>query len=107
MASTVLGCLEDIEENGCRGFVVGDLGVFAVRRGGEVYVYRNCCPHARLPLNWLPDRFLDLSKTYLQCSAHGALFEITSGRCVAGPCVGQFLTALTAQVIDGKIQLDR
>jgi len=30
----------------------------------------------------------------LICSTHGALYEPLSGRCTAGPCVGDHLTAL-------------
>jgi len=30
----------------------------------------------------------------LICSTHGALYEPISGRCTAGPCVGDRLTAL-------------
>jgi len=55
------------------------------------------CPHRGVPLEWQPDQFLDPSASLIQCATHGALFLIESGECVAGPCAGQFLTALDSR----------
>ena len=68
--------------------------LFAVRKDGQVFAYRNRCPHRGIPLEWLPDQFLDHSASLIQCATHGALFLIDSGECVAGPCAGQALEAL-------------
>lgn len=88
-------CLpNDLGEGHSRGFTVDDTSVFAVRRAGRVYLYRNRCPHRGIPLNWEPDQFLDSSASLIACSRHGALFLIESGECVAGPCEGDQLTAL-------------
>lgn len=107
MASASLGPLGDIPESGGRGFsLAGGLNVFAVRRGDEVRVYLNRCPHAHLPLNWAPDRFLDRSKRYIQCSAHGALFEIATGHCIAGPCAGASLTAIAHRLAAGDVHIE-
>ncbi|MGK2913046.1 MAG: Rieske (2Fe-2S) protein [Porticoccaceae bacterium] len=102
-----LGALNDIPENGCRSFdLTTELLVFVVRKDGVPYIYRNRCPHARLPLNWAPDRFLDRSGCYVQCSVHGALFDIPTGRCIAGPCTGESLTPIEYDLIDGSIHID-
>ncbi|MFZ5653705.1 MAG: Rieske (2Fe-2S) protein [Pseudomonadota bacterium] len=78
-------------------------GLFAVRTADGVRVYRNRCPHAGFELNWLPDRFLDRSGTFIQCQTHGALFEIESGRCVAGPCPGSSLEPVAVVERDGAL----
>ncbi|MHA6495456.1 Rieske (2Fe-2S) protein [Pseudomonas borbori] len=86
---------DELAEGQSRGFVMGDEKLFAVRKDGQVYVYRNRCPHRGISLEWLPDQFLDASASLIQCSTHGALFLIDSGECVAGPCAGQSLEALS------------
>jgi nitrite reductase/ring-hydroxylating ferredoxin subunit len=101
-----LCAIGDIPPDGTLGF--GDGGtdsVFAVRRGEAVYVYRNRCPHAGAPLNWMPHRFLDRSRNHIICSAHGALFDIDSGVCVAGPCPGQSLSAVAFETRGDAIWL--
>jgi nitrite reductase/ring-hydroxylating ferredoxin subunit len=84
----------ELAEGQSRGFVIEDEKLFAVRKDGQVFVYRNRCPHKGISLEWLPDQFLDPSACLIQCATHGALFLIDSGECVAGPCAGQSLEAL-------------
>ena len=87
-------CLpEALLEGTGRGFEHNGLRLLAVRREGQVYVYKNRCPHRGVPLEWQPDQFLDPSASLIQCATHAALFLIESGECVAGPCAGQSLTA--------------
>ena len=50
--------------------------------------YVNHCPHAGYPLNWNPDQFLAPELAVIRCVMHGALFEIETGDCFAGPCAG-------------------
>ena len=85
---------DQLGEGHSRGFSVDDSAVFAVRRAGRVYLYRNRCPHRGIALNWEPDQFLDSSASLITCGRHGALFLIESGECVAGPCAGEHLSAL-------------
>lgn len=87
----------DLPESQSRGFEVDGLKLMAVRRAGQVFVYQNRCPHRGVPLEWEPDRFLDDSHSLIQCATHGALFLIESGECVAGPCAGQSLGAITCR----------
>jgi nitrite reductase/ring-hydroxylating ferredoxin subunit len=84
-----------VAEGKSRGFESGGLQLLAVRRAGQVYVYQNRCPHRRVPLEWHPDQFLDTSASLIQCATHGALFLIESGECIAGPCEGKSLNAIT------------
>lgn len=102
--ATRLCALEDIADGDSKGFGDGTASsLFAVRQGDEVYVYRNRCPHAGAPLNWMPDRFLNRDQSLIICTAHGALFQIHSGHCIAGPCSGQYLTAIASEVRDGVV----
>lgn len=79
--------------------------VFVVRKEQSFYVYENACPHTGGPLDWMPNRFLSLDKTHIQCSTHHALFAIESGYCVAGPCAGQYLKSVHVVVRDGNVYL--
>ncbi|MDE1164473.1 MAG: Rieske (2Fe-2S) protein [Pseudomonas sp.] len=83
-----------LSEAQSRGFEVAGANIFVVRREGQVYAYRNRCPHRGITLEWAPDAFLDASASLIQCAHHGALFLIESGDCVAGPCEGQALESL-------------
>ncbi|UEM21117.1 Rieske 2Fe-2S domain-containing protein [Skermanella mucosa] len=87
------------------GAAVGSapLDILVVRRGDGVVGYVNSCPHARSPLDWTPDRFMSLDGRHIQCATHGALFEIGTGLCVSGPCLGSFLTPVGVTVRDGRV----
>ena len=88
---------QQLIEGQSRGFLLDGINLLAVRRDGQVYAYRNRCPHRGVPLEWQPDQFLDHSQSMIQCATHGALFLIESGECVAGPCAGQSLQALACR----------
>lgn len=106
-AGTVLCRLSDIADPGGRGFTFGpiaqQLSLFVVRQGERAFAYVNDCPHARSPLDWVPDQFLDPTRTYIQCATHGAKFRITDGYCVSGPCTGDALTPISITIRDGKV----
>ena len=96
--------LEDIPDGEAREFGEPSAeGLFAVRQGETVHVYRNCCPHAGTPLNWMPDRFLTRDKSEIICSTHGARFEIATGECTDGPCPGEYLTRIPCVVSGGEV----
>lgn len=99
--------LHDIANGGSKGFEVEGRSLFAVRRQQSVHLYLNRCPHAGLPLNWVPDQFLDADRELIQCSSHGALFQIETGRCVAGPCPGRFLQTVPFELENGKLSIAR
>ena len=97
----------ELEENKAKGFSTsGDKeqqDIILIKRDGQVYAYKNNCPHTGVNLNWQPDEFMDLESFYLQCSVHGALFNVEDGLCVRGPCVNQSLSALSIQTINGEL----
>lgn len=108
-AGQALCALADIADPGGRGFVVERDGekqeIFIVRRGQSVFGYVNDCPHVGTPLDWQPDVFLNVDKTLIQCSTHGALFRIADGVCVEGPCRGDRLKAVHVKLVDGMVVL--
>lgn len=105
----ILCAFDDLMENTAKGFALSVQGqaanILVVRRGGQVYAYRNVCPHRGTTLDWLPDQFMDPEATYLQCATHGALFQVEDGLCIAGPCVGKQLSPVAVAVHAGNVVL--
>lgn len=95
----------DITEGQSKGLEIQGQRLLVIRKNGALHVYENRCPHRGIPLEWLPDQFLDSSGSLIQCATHGALFLIDTGECVAGPCAGQALRARSAIERDGIIWL--
>ena len=59
---------------------------FAIRFEGQVHAYLNRCAHVAMEMDYQPNRFFDDSGRWIICATHGALYEPTTGRCMAGPC---------------------
>ena len=78
---------------------------FAVRFDGEPRAFVNRCPHLGVELDWEPGEFFEETGLYLVCSTHGAIFEPSTGLCVAGPCRGARLEAIAIEERDGLVQL--
>jgi len=101
--------LDDLQRDGARGFAIGSgdwpLRGLVVRINNEVRAFVNRCPHAGHPLNLRPHGFLTADGTLILCSSHGALFEKTTGLCVAGPCAGQYLRAVPLKIESGFVML--
>ena len=100
--------IDELADPGTKGFELHPTDpiqqVFLVKKKGQVYGYRNSCPHRGINLEWQPDDFLSLDQTLIQCAVHGANFDIESGECVSGPCVGESLAPIELVIDDrGKI----
>ena len=106
-AGVKLCTLETVVDGGARNFVlqIGEARFhgFVVRRGRDVHGYVDRCPHAGLPLAQKLDDYLTPTGDLIACSWHGALFDIDSGACVGGPCVGQTLRPWPVAALDGFI----
>jgi nitrite reductase/ring-hydroxylating ferredoxin subunit len=76
-----------------------------VRKDAAVYAYVNSCPHTGAPLNWAKDRFLSWDGDMIQCAVHGALFRMSDGRCVWGPCLHRRLTPVPTVMRNGDVML--
>ena len=101
--------MKDIADHNAKGFTVELEGteteILLVRAGDDVYGYINSCPHTGVNLDWMPDEFMDITGKLIQCSTHGALFNIKDGYCCYGPCAGDSLQPVRLQVKDGVIYL--
>jgi nitrite reductase/ring-hydroxylating ferredoxin subunit len=96
----------DIPDGDSRAFPApagGFVGLFAVRRGSEIFVYVNSCPHIGLPLDWAPGKFLSADGKRIICANHGAAFSIEDGRCTIGPCLGDRLERVMIRIKDGVV----
>jgi len=107
MSGVKLCAVDDIPEDGSTGFVaeIGDkkIAVMAIRKGVDVFVYENECPHIGAPLDFKPGQFLTHDKEYIICSTHAALFRIEDGECIDGPCFGYHLIQINVEVRDGSV----
>ena len=104
-----LCALEDIPDGGSAGLAATvdqqPIELMAIRRGGDVFVYVNSCPHWGSPLDLCPGRFLNRQRTLIQCSTHGAQFRIEDGYCLKGPCLGASLEPVPCSVRDGEVMI--
>jgi nitrite reductase/ring-hydroxylating ferredoxin subunit len=80
-------------------------GLFAIRHDERVLIYINACPHLGVPLDWAPGAFLATDGSVIVCATHGAEFEITTGRCLRGPCLGDWLESVPFTLEDGMISV--
>jgi len=107
--SRVLCRVADLPDPSARSFTVGTgdwpLRGFLVRKGASVQAYVNHCPHQGHPLNLRPDAFLAPDRSLILCSSHGALFEVATGYCVGGPCVGKSLRRVPVRIEAGLVIL--
>jgi nitrite reductase/ring-hydroxylating ferredoxin subunit len=76
---------------------------FLVRWQGRVYGYLNRCAHMPMELDWIAGEFFGSETADLVCSTHGAVYAITDGRCLGGPCSGAPLVRLSVVERDGAI----
>ena len=97
--------IDDLQNNEAKGFKVEGKSIFAVKKDDSIHVYLNACPHLGINLEFRPNEFLDMDKTFIQCANLGALFEIVSGNCVMGPCTGQSLERIEVNIESGFIEL--
>ena len=110
LKKVVVGRLDELDDPGCREFSIGEgdwpFRGFVVRKGNAVYAYQNYCKHVGHPLNFKPDSFLTKDQALIICASHGALYEIDTGLCIAGPCPGKSLTAVRTEIVDGMIVVE-
>ena len=100
--------MEEVPECEARAFDTEDGDtIFITQRDGSFYAYQNVCPHLQVELEFLENQFLDQDQEFIQCSTHGALFEVETGLCISGPCQGDTLEKVNIKVhSDGGIYLE-
>ena len=101
--------LDDVPDGGSRGFDPARTGqdtVLVVRRGACVFGWRDACPHhGGTPMAWRKDEYLNAARDRIVCAAHGAQFDIATGVCTLGPCLGQRLEPVVLCVRDNEIYI--
>ena len=65
-----------------------------VHHDGAERVFTTRCPHRRLPLDRGGHVLFSPDRKWLVCGNHGAKFDPQTGKCIAGPCAGKFLSQL-------------
>jgi len=53
---------------------------------GNIRVWKNHCPHAGSPLDWIPGQFFSEDGQHIICHTHHAVIDPELGDCLAGPC---------------------
>lgn len=93
---------DELVDGQSRGFDPQGAGrdlLFVVRQGVALHGWRNACPHVDgAPMAWRKDAYLNAARDRIVCSAHGAQFDIDSGLCRLGPCLGQRLQPVPLQI---------
>ena len=109
MTPILLCRVDELADPGTRNVVLGEgedeLDIIIVQTNGTRHAYVNCCPHQFIPLETFPNHFLTEDKKNLVCSGHGALFELATGVCVRGPCLGKALDRLRTEEVEGGVYL--
>ena len=100
--------VDELRDGAARGFAGRRAGrdrLFVVKHGGRLHAYLDDCPHQPgSAMAWRRDAYLNAGATRIVCSGHGAEFEIESGRCTLGPCLGQSLARVGLEVdADGSV----
>lgn len=106
---SVLCALDAIVDGGALALEIELAGaatpLVLVRRGGDVWGYRNRCPHFSVPLDFRPGEFSTYRSQVLMCAHHSALFRFEDGHCIEGPCAGSRLESLPVAVVQGRVVL--
>lgn len=101
--------VDELPDGSARGFdpqASGRDSLFVVRRGRTLLAYRNACPHHGTPMAWRKNAYLDAAGEHIVCFAHGAQFEIASGLCTLGPCLGEHLKPVPLRLDeDGAVHI--
>jgi nitrite reductase/ring-hydroxylating ferredoxin subunit len=101
--------ISELPDGGARGFDPqrrGQDSLLLVRQGAHVHAWLDACPHHGTPMAWRKDAYLNAASDRIVCAAHGALFEIDTGLCTLGPCLGEHLQAVGIITwADGEIHI--
>jgi nitrite reductase/ring-hydroxylating ferredoxin subunit len=91
--------LPDGESRGFDPFGQGPDALFVIRHGYALDAWRDACPHERgVPMAWRKNAYLNAARDRIVCSGHGALFDIATGMCTLGPCLGELLEPVRVMV---------
>lgn len=66
-------------------------GLIVKTDGGRYYAYQNLCKHVPVTLDCTQGDITTIDGKKIQCQMHGAIYEMATGECTSGPCVGSRL----------------
>ncbi len=101
MSLEQVGILDEIEPGTARVVDVGGRSIALCRvEDGDLYAIENRCTHDDGPLG---EGELDGDR--IECPRHGALFDVTTGRAVTLPAIGE-VRCYAVTVDDGQVQIE-
>jgi len=101
-----IGNIEDFEDNKTTSLQVDYLFLLLLRRGEELFIYENKCPHVLDTMDPQGGSLASPDGLLIHCQRHGAEFLSHTGECVAGPCQGESLNVIAFTLSNGDIYLD-
>ena len=69
----------------------------------NIFAYVNLCCHICLSMDWVDNQFFTEDRRHIVCANHGATYEPTTGECIWGPCLGEFLQSVPIKIDKGRI----
>ncbi len=94
-----LGALADLPDGAAVRRLAGHVEVLVVRRGTDVSVLSDRCPHLSAPMH---DEELDCGAAQITCPWHGSVFRL-DGSVVHGPATAP-LPGFATRVVDGVVE---
>ena len=101
-----IGNIEDFADNSTISVQVDYLLLLLCKRGEELFIYENKCPHVLDTLDPEGGSVVSSDGLLIHCQRHGAEFLSHNGECVAGPCLGESLSPIGFTLSNGDIYLD-
>lgn len=95
-----LGALTDLPDGKAVPRQAGDVEVLVVRRGTDVSVLSDRCPHLSAPMH---EGELDCAAGRITCPWHGSVFDL-DGSVVHGPATAP-LPGFATRVVDGRVEV--
>lgn len=94
-----VGRVDEIADDMPLSVVVGDAEVGIYRVNGKLYAIEDVCPHQYALLT---QGYVDGAN--VECALHGAVFDITTGKCLKEPG-GRDLRTYSVRESDGDIEI--
>jgi len=101
MSTHVLFALDEIESGTARKVEIDGQAIAVVRIGDDVYALGDRCSHAEVSLS---EGFVEADECAIECSRHGALFDLATGEPLTLPAVRP-VPVYEVRVVDGQVQL--
>lgn len=101
-----IGNIADFEDQRTTSLKVDYLSLLLFRRGEDLFLYENRCPHVGDSLDPEGGSVASKDGLLIHCQRHGAEFLSHTGECVAGPCLGESLHPVAFTLSNGDIYLD-